>query len=304
MLFISLPIAPLATAAAWGALASLLACPASGAPGSDGAIGEMRPDKSRFTLLHPTPDKWMRELSPDRPDKTDSPLTVDAGHFQVEMDFANRTSNRSNSNRGNTRSVAVEAAPMNLKVGLLNSLDFQLLYTPYRWEKTEDFATGIVERRSGFDGVTPRFKLNLIGNDGGFFALALLPFVKLPFSRGNLGNDPVEGGLGVPYSFDIPGWDLGLQNTFRFNHDGAGVDYHAEFDSSLSVGHPLVGKLSIFAEFFSNVSMERGAGWVGTVDTWLTYQLNGNLRLDGGVYIGVTPAADDWHPFVGMTWRF
>jgi len=23
-----------------------------------------------------------------------------------------------------------------------------------------------------------------------------------------------------------------------------------------------------------------------------------------GVYIGVTPAADDWHPFAGMTWRF
>jgi hypothetical protein len=40
-----------------------------------------------------------------------------------------------------------------------------------------------------------------------------------------------------------------------------------------------------------------------TVDTWLTYQVNKNLRLDGGVYIGVTPAADDWHPWIGMTWR-
>jgi hypothetical protein len=33
----------------------------------------------------------MRELSADRPDKTDCPFTVDAGHFQVEMDFANLT---------------------------------------------------------------------------------------------------------------------------------------------------------------------------------------------------------------------
>src|SRR5260370_39901959 len=29
-----------------------------------------------------------------------------------------------------------------------------------------------------------------------------------------------------------------------------------------------------------------------------------NLRLDGGIFIGVTPAADDWHPWLGMTWRF
>jgi len=34
------------------------------------------------------------------------------------------------------------------------------------------------------------------------------------------------------------------------------------------------------------------------VDTWLTYQINKDLRLDGGVYIGVTLAADDWHPWL------
>jgi hypothetical protein len=28
-----------------------------------------------------------------------------------------------------------------------------------------------------------------------------------------------------------------------------------------------------------------------------------NLRLDGGIF-RVTPAADDWHPWLGMTWRF
>lgn len=37
----------------------------------------------------PAPAARMRELSPDRPDKTESPYTVDAGHFQLEMGFAN-----------------------------------------------------------------------------------------------------------------------------------------------------------------------------------------------------------------------
>src|ERR1039458_2338197 len=52
------------------------------------------PDKNGYNLFNPTPDEYMREMSPDRPDKTDSPFTVDAGHFQLEMDYANFTYDR------------------------------------------------------------------------------------------------------------------------------------------------------------------------------------------------------------------
>ena len=251
------------------------------------------PDKRGYTLFNRTPDEFMRELSADRPDKTDCPFTVDAGHFQLEMDFANLTYDGFSS---------AEIAPMNVKIGLLNNLDFQLVYTPYRWERIQERSQETT--KSGFDGITPRFKLNLIGNDGGFFALALIPFLKLPLTQDGLGNGSVEGGLGIPYAFDVPGWDLGFQSTFRFNRNEAGGGYHSEFDNSVSIGRRIAGKLSGFAEFFSNVSTERGASWVGTVDIWLTYQLSKNLRLDGGVYIGVTHAADDWHPWIGMTWRY
>lgn len=269
-----------------------------------GTASSPLPDKSRYNLFNPTPSEFMREMSADRPDKTDCPFTVDAGHFQIEMDFANMTYNQPNSERGNVRFTAFEIAPVNLKVGLLNNLDFQLVYASYRWEKTDSRDTGIVERKSGFDGITPRLKLNLVGNDGGFFALALIPFVKLPLSSGHLGNGSTEGGLGIPYSFDVPGWDVGFQTGFHFNRNGAGSGYHTEFDNSVSIGHPIIGKLSLSAEFFGSVSTERNSDWVGTVDAWLTYQVNRNLRLDCGVYIGVTPGADDWHPWVGMTRRF
>jgi hypothetical protein len=265
---------------------------------------EPLPDKSGYTLFNPTPSALMRELSADRPDKTDCPFTVDAGHFQIEMDFANMTYNQPNSERGNVRVTTIEAAPINLKVGLLNNLDFQLVYTPYQWEKTDNRDTGIIERESGFEGITPRLKVNLVGNDGGFFALALIPFVTLPLSSGNLENGSVRGGLGIPYSFDIPGWDVGFQTTFHYNQNGVGSGYHTEFDNSVSIGHRIIGKLSLSAEFFSSVSTERNSAWVGTVDTWLTYEVNKNMRLDAGVYIGVTPAADDWHTWVGMTWRY
>ena len=53
------------------------------------------PDKSSYNLFNPVPENLMRELSPDRPDKTESPYTLDAGHFMLEMDFANFTYDKS-----------------------------------------------------------------------------------------------------------------------------------------------------------------------------------------------------------------
>jgi hypothetical protein len=277
---------------------------AARAQSASGTSSSQLPDKSPYSLFDPTPGEFMREMNADRPDKTDCPFTVDAGHFQVELDFANGTGDAPNSERGPVRSEEGQIAPMNLKIGVLNNVDVQLVLTPYQWERTRDNRAGTVEERSGFGDITPRVKVNLIGNDGGLFALALIPFVKLPTSQDHLGNDSVEGGLGIPYAFDVPNWDMGFQTTFSFDRNEVGNGYHAEFGNSVSIGHAVVGKLSCSAEFFSSVSPWRNSVWIGTVDTWLTYQVNKNLRLDAGVYIGVTPAADDWHPWVGMTWRY
>jgi hypothetical protein len=260
------------------------------------------PDKSGYNLLAPTPDPFLRELSADRPDKTDCPFTVDAGHAQVEMDFANLTRDAARSQNGNVKSEQYQIAPMNLKVGVLNTVDVQLVLSPWRWERTENKGAGTVERTSGFGDITPRVKVNLMGNDGGFAALALIPFVKLP--TGQPGNGAVEGGLGIPYAFEIPGWDVGCQTTIQFNRNEAGGGYHTAFDNSVSIGHALIGRLSVAAEFFSSVSTERGAGWIGTADTWLTFQVNKSLRLDAGAYVGVTPAADDLHLWLGLVRRF
>ena len=265
---------------------------------------ESASDKNSYSIFNPVPANLMRELNADRPDKTDCPFTVDAGHFQAEMDFANLTYNHPNSKRGNVSSYYEQLAPVNLKVGILNNLDFQLVFTTYQWEKNVNQDNGTTDFKAGFQGITPRLKLNIIGNDGGFFALALIPFVSIPTGRQHFESNSVEGGLGIPYSLDIPEWDVGFQTTFQFNRNNAGSNYHTEFNNSISVGHSLIGKVSLSAEFFTGISTEEGSGWVGTTDTWFTYQADENFRIDSGVYIGVTKAADDWHPWIGATLRY
>ena len=232
------------------------------------------PDKSRFTLWNPTPRPLMRELSADRPDKTESPYTVDAGHFQVEMDLVAYSYDHDRSGGNDARTEAWAIAPMNLKLGLLNDVDLQLMIEPYNQVRTEDQVAGTTEHQSGFGDLTLRLKTNLWGNDGGWTALAIMPFLKLPTNQDDLGNNAVEGGLIFPFAMELPrGWDLGATTAVGFLRDEAGPDYHAAFLNSITLGHDLTKSLAGYVEFFGEVSTERGSAWVGTVDIGLTYAL-------------------------------
>lgn len=281
------------------ALAALALC----SPAIAASEGDL-PDKSRYHLFNPTPKAFLRELSADRPDKTESPYTVDAGHFQVETDFLNLTSDRHNSERDHTRTLAWEIFPSTLKAGVLNNLDIQVAIGPHGSEQVEDKTLATRDGKSGFGDVTPRLKWNVVGNDGGPFALALLPFLKIPTGEDGLGNNSVEAGLKMPYAIEAGEWEVSLQHEIDWSRNKANAEYHPEFVNSISIGHPVAGKLSYFIEFYSSVSADHGAAWIGTFDTWVTYPINENLRLDAGVYIGLTRAADDLHPFIGITWRY
>jgi len=84
-------------------------------------------DKSVFNLFNPTPAEYVRALDTDGPGSTESPYTVDAGRFQVEMTLVGYTYDRESFDGVTQRFEAWAIAPMNLKIGLLNRLDAQLL---------------------------------------------------------------------------------------------------------------------------------------------------------------------------------
>jgi hypothetical protein len=263
------------------------------------------PNKGGYNLFRPTPRAQMREMTTDRPDKTESPYTVDAGHFQIEMDLVSYTHDHDTAAGADLSADSLSVAPLNLKVGLLNQVDLQLLLGPCNWVRVEDHATRTVTRQHGFGDVTTRLKINCWGDDGGVTALALMPFVKFPTSQDALGNRAVEGGLILPLAVELPfGWSMGLMTEFDFmeNMDGAG--YHPEFINSITFGHDIAARLAGYLEFYSQVSADQDAPWIGTVDLGLTYRLTDNLQLDAGVNFGVTRSADDLNPFVGLSLRF
>jgi hypothetical protein len=126
----------------------------------------------------------------------------------------------------------------------------------------------------------------------------------LPTNQDDLGNTSVEGGLIVPLAVDLGGgWGMALMtevDAVRGNRGG----HNPEFINSITVGHNIVGDLDGYVEFFSAVSTEEDSEWVGTFDMGLTYGLTEDIQLDAGINIGVTRSADDWNPFLGLSWRF
>ncbi len=242
-------------------------------------------DKSAFHLFNPTPSAQMREFITDRPDRTESPISVDAGHFQIETDLVNLTQN------GNNRTTIFNF--MNVKAGITNNSDLQLIIP------------SLVKRGevTGIGNTTIRYKMNLFGNDGGPSALAIMPYLTLPTRSSGFGPAGTEGGVIVPFAFDAPnGYSIGAMLQYDHLRNSSATGFRSQFISSLAVSHDLFAGLEGYVELFSQSSPD--ADWVATVDGGIILPVGDQLRLDLGANVGVTSAADDFNPFLGLSARF
>jgi hypothetical protein len=261
-------------------------------------------DKSEFTLLNPTPRELMRDLSTDRPDKTESAYTVDAGHIQLEMDIVSYTYDRQNAAHAPIRAQGLSIFATNWKLGLLNNLDVQLVSDNFLWARAEDLDTGAAFEDTGVGDTTLRLKLNLWGNDGGKTALALMPFITFETGDENFGTTGAEFGLIVPLAIELPNkFGAGLMTELDFVRDGDD-DLNFIWVNTATVGRDLTEKLGAYVELFAEVDPDRSSQWVGTLDFGMTYAISEDIQLDGGINIGLTREADDWNPFIGLTIRY
>jgi hypothetical protein len=237
----------------------------------------------------------MREMSTDRPDATESPYTVDAGHVQIEMSLIEF----SREDNG-PREDAYAYAPINLKLGLLNTLDAQLILAPYERSQVEDD-----EDSSGFGDTQLRVKWNLWGNDSGDTALALMPYVKFPTGDDSITNDHVEGGLIVPFALALPAeFSLGLMAEFDIVREEADEGYELDFVHSAVLGRDLVGPVGAYAEYFGIAGTDAATDYRAFFNTGLTIAVTPDVQLDTGVQIGLTEDAEDLGVFVGVSFRY
>lgn len=294
------------------------------APGCIGFAAAPPVDKSSYSVFNPVPDDKLRAFSTDRPGKSHSALTVDAGRVQVESDFLNYTYDPNG--LGGTTTNAYSVATPILKVGLTNWMDLELglalFNSLHQGGRATSSASGSsnapgtsgsnrgsnggAQRGRGFGDTLLGTKVNLFGNDSGDQSLALLPFIKFPTAARGFGNDHVEFTLNAPYTTTpLKPWSLTLEPNFGILRNLSNTRYRENYGLIANLNRPVfVEALVAAAEVAVDVSSERGERTKVSFDPSLQYLLTNNLQLDVGAYLGLNKATPRYNPYFGISYRF
>ncbi len=261
------------------------------------------PDKSQYNLFNPVPDNLMRSFSTDGPTKSDSAYTVDAGHFQYEADMVNWTYDRWSSSGTTTSNILV--LDPTFKVGLTQNTELEVALAPININYSKDRTTGNTSSLFGFGDVYARVKFNLFGNDGGDYALAIVPYVKAPTAERNLGNDHWEGGAYVPFNVALPDdWSLSLLTELDILENSNLNGTHANYQNLINFGHPIIEHVTGYVELWNGINTDQGAQPQYTLDFAVTWLVKDNWQLDWGVNVGLDKAAPDLQSYIGISQRF
>ncbi|WP_231634901.1 transporter [Pedobacter sp. PACM 27299] len=255
-------------------------------------------NSDKYWLFHPTPKDQMREMETDRPDVTESPFTVDAGHFQYETDLLRFSHEQSDDKKIHTMLINQG----NLKVGITGSTAIQIGFQSFGRQVEKDQVTGARKVSSGIGDLTFRVKQNLTGNDAGNFALAILPYIKVPTSKYD-DQSRLEGGLILPMQFKLPGdWKLGLQVEADRLKDIDQQAMHTELLQSLTISHELSKGLDGIAETYYTYDF-KAHKWSNFINAAVQLDLAKDFKLDAGLNYGIQYTAAKQY-FIGASCRF
>ena len=256
------------------------------------------PDKSDYTLFNPTPVAQLRSFNTDRPTKSNSPVTVDAGHFQYETDLLNYT----HSNAGGASTRSYEAFDPVLKLGLTDKIDLELQFTGYNW--IDQSSGGQTVHADGVGDLVLRTKINLFGNEGGP-AAALIPYVKFPTAREPIGNETVDGGVILPISYPLPyDFTLLVEPEVDVIRNATNGGHHFNFAQLLNISHPIGTQVTVYGEIYSSLGTDKSTPAVYTADAAVAWVVKDNLQLDAGVNVGLNRYAPNLQLYAGISQRF
>lgn len=250
---------------------------------------ETDPDKKRsYNLFNPVPKSEMRVFSIDRPDVTESPMTVDAGHFQFEGDLFKFIKPR----QGNSER-AYNIVNGLYKLGLSESWDIHIGLELYNLYQDADGET--VEK--GYGNTTIRLKYNFWGNDGNTrTALGAIPYVILPTSPV---DEDVAFGVGFPFSYGInDSYSAGAQFQADFTPDGNG-GYNFSYLQTVVLGGTIAGNLDFYVEGMGIFAKD---ATIFTANGGLIYNITPNVKVDVAANVALVDDAPT-RVYVGLSLR-
>ena len=229
----------------------------------------------------------------DRPDQTESALTVPRKSFQIESGFIFAWDKQDGIS---TKDIGYNS---NLfRYGLNRRLEVRMVVGFAGSEVVND-NTGEKTNRSGLIPIIVGFKWNFLYGDGPIPTLAILSHVDIPkaaskdFNDGNVKQNVILAGS----------WSLSKVFSFGFNI-GSIIDWK-EYDFTglytASLGISIVKWMGAFVEFYSLVPA--GEFSKNHLNMGFVFPVRNNLQFDISGGIGLSQSAADGFGSVGFAWR-
>ncbi len=245
--------------------------------------------KYLFVLLlsaaTPSISRAQDEIDTDRPDQTESPVTIHKKWFQLEHGLDMVRDNRISSYGSGTL----------LRYGLLNKLEVRLeadiIYSP---------STQISAATTELQPVSLGTKVSLCEQKAWLPKTSLLVHVGIP-SLAARSFKNLHAAPGIILTFQN---DLSKIISWGYN---AGLEWDGENTSptyiyTFSNGINLSSRLYCFLEVFGSVS--RIDVPQHNLDAGFSLLLNKNCKIDISSVAGLTPSAPDWSISIGASLRF
>lgn len=255
-------------------------------------------DRRQFTLFNPTPRRYMRPMVPDRPGITESPYSVDAGHFQYESDVLRLLTRREGSTHGHDWYVNHALA----KIGLSNRTDLQVGVDSYTDTRNyDDTDPGQNQLYHGLGDVTLRLKHTLVGDDNSRWALGLIGYVTLP-TGGPRGDGAVEFGAVLPVIYQVTKpWSIGGQVATEIYWDRETRSRYLQLTPTFTTDYQFTKVVQAFVELVGYWDV-RQVSWRSSVNTGVQLDVSDSVQLDFGTHLPITHSTDREY-FLGISFR-
>jgi len=265
-------------------------------------------DKGQYTLFNPTPPDRMRDMDMDRPDKTNTPRTIDAGHLQIETGLFDYEYDRDRYQGANSRTDAVNLGQFDFRLGVLNSLELNAVVNAYDFYSTTDYVAGQSIRQNGLGDTVIGGKLNLWGDDAGdepwATALAIQPQFKIPTAREDVGNGHPELFVIFPFSMNLAAdLQLNFQTTVSRERSTDNTSDVTGWANTAEIDYSFTDKFDMYLEYWLHATTERHQESQQTLDVGAKYAVTDNLVLDTALNFGLNKASQTVEWLAGVSVR-
>lgn len=262
-------------------------------------------EEPRVNFLGLDADPIDEPMVTDRPDFTESTLTVPRGRAQIELGYTYVYDEEDGVRAGDH--VFPESL---LRVGLAKAWELRVAWlggslTESMFRETND-AGRRVDVKDHDDGATDMsigFKHHIREQDGWIPDMGVIGEVSIPTGTRSKTSGDVDPGAKFLWSYALTD-RLSLSGNFNIAVPTSEKGRSFQTAASVSMGYAWTDWMGSYVEYFGIYPNDRDSDCAHTVNGGFTFPITDNLQFDVRVGVGLNEEADDLFAGSGLAFRF